>query len=76
MTAAKISPPRYAAITASQITTNSMVIRPLAAALLVATLAVIAAYLGGLIFAAVKSYGGNYFKLPVIGNMAEKFANK
>ena len=39
-------------------------------------LALIAAYLGGLIFAAVKSYGGNYFKLPVIGNMAEKFANK
>jgi uncharacterized membrane protein len=29
-----------------------------------------------LILAAVKAYGGNYFKLPVIGNMAEKFANK
>ena len=39
-------------------------------------LVVIVAYIGGLILAAVKSYGGNYFKLPVIGNMAEKFANK
>ena len=39
-------------------------------------LVVIVAYLGGLIFAAVKAYGGNYFKLPIIGNMAEKFANK
>ena len=33
-------------------------------------------YIGGLIFAAVKAYGGNYFKLPIIGNMADKFANK
>ncbi|HXI26614.1 MAG TPA: DUF4870 domain-containing protein [Pyrinomonadaceae bacterium] len=39
-------------------------------------LVVVIAYLGGLIFAAVKSYGGAEFKLPVIGNMAEKFANK
>jgi uncharacterized membrane protein len=39
-------------------------------------LVVIVAYVGGLIFAAVKAYGGVYFKLPVIGNMAEKFANK
>jgi uncharacterized membrane protein len=39
-------------------------------------LVVIVAYVGGLIFAAVKAYGGNYFKLPVIGNIAEKFANK
>src|SRR5712672_1631587 len=39
-------------------------------------LLVIAAYLGGLIFAAVKAYGGVEFKLPIIGNMAEKFANK
>jgi uncharacterized membrane protein len=29
-----------------------------------------------LILAAVKAYGGNMFKLPIIGNMAEKFANK
>jgi len=39
-------------------------------------LVVIVAYLGGLIFAAVKAYGGAEFKLPVIGNMAEKFASK
>jgi uncharacterized membrane protein len=37
---------------------------------------VIVAYVGGLIMAAVKAYGGLEFKLPVIGNMAEKFANK
>ncbi len=36
-------------------------------------LVLIVAYLGGLIYAAVKSYGGNQFKLPVIGNMAEKW---
>jgi uncharacterized membrane protein len=34
------------------------------------------AYFAGLIFAAVKSYGGAQFKLPIIGNMAEKYANK
>jgi uncharacterized membrane protein len=34
------------------------------------------AYLGGLIFCAVKAYGGNRFNLPVIGNMAEKTVNK
>jgi len=39
-------------------------------------LVVIVAYLGGLIFAAVKAYGGVDFKLPIVGNMAEKFANK
>ena len=39
-------------------------------------LVVIVAYIGGLILAAVKSYGGAHFKLPVIGNIAEKFANK
>ena len=39
-------------------------------------LVVILCYIGGLIFAAVKSYGGAYFKLPVIGNIADKFANK
>ena len=39
-------------------------------------LVVIVCYIGGLIFAAVKSYGGTYFKLPVIGNIADKFANK
>ena len=35
--------------------------------------AVIACYIGGLIFAAVKAYGGNKFMLPVVGNMAEKW---
>ena len=29
-----------------------------------------------IIMGAVKAYGGNYYKLPIIGNMAEKFANK
>jgi uncharacterized membrane protein len=36
-------------------------------------LVLILGYVGGLIYAAVKSYGGNEFKLPVIGNMAEKW---
>ena len=39
-------------------------------------LIVVIAYLGGLIFAAVKSYQGATFKLPIVGNMADKFANK
>jgi uncharacterized membrane protein len=30
----------------------------------------------GLIFAAVKAYQGQTFKLPIIGNMAEKMVNK
>ncbi len=30
-------------------------------------------YVGGLIMAAVKAYGGNMFKLPIIGNMAAKW---
>jgi uncharacterized membrane protein len=34
------------------------------------------AYVIGLIISAVKAYGGAQFKLPIIGNMAEKFANK
>jgi uncharacterized membrane protein len=33
------------------------------------------AYIAGLIFAAVKAYGGNMFKLPIIGNMAEKWTS-
>ena len=36
---------------------------------------VVIAYIAGLIFAAVKSYQGNYFKLPIIGNMAEKWTS-
>ena len=34
------------------------------------------AFLVGLILAAVKAYQGAMFKLPIIGNMADKFANK
>ena len=33
----------------------------------------ILAMLGGLIFAAIKAYGGSEFKLPIVGNMAEKW---
>ncbi len=29
--------------------------------------------LGGLVFAAIKAFGGTEFKLPVVGNMAEKW---
>jgi uncharacterized membrane protein len=38
-------------------------------------LVVVVAYIAGLIFAAVKAYGGNMFKLPIIGNMAEKWTS-
>ena len=37
-------------------------------------LAVIAGYVVGLIYAAVKAYGGIKFMLPVIGGMADKWA--
>jgi|SRR5215813_5320298 len=33
-------------------------------------------YFVGLLFCALKSYQGNWLKLPVIGNMAEKIINK
>ncbi|MCO6510735.1 MAG: DUF4870 domain-containing protein [Aridibacter famidurans] len=33
------------------------------------------AWLIGLIMAAVKSYGGNMWKLPIVGNMAEKWSS-
>ena len=39
-------------------------------------LAVFVGALAAVVLGAVKAYGGNYFKLPIIGNMAEKFANK
>jgi uncharacterized membrane protein len=32
-------------------------------------------WLGGMIFGAVKSFQGANFKFPIIGNMAEKWAN-
>lgn len=31
------------------------------------------AFFGGLIFAAIKAYGGTEFKLPVVGNLAQKW---
>jgi uncharacterized membrane protein len=39
-------------------------------------LGVLLAYFAILIFTAVKAYGGKWFKLPIIGNMAEKIVNK
>jgi len=30
-------------------------------------------FIGGLIFAAIKAFGNNEFKLPVVGNMAQKW---
>ena len=31
-------------------------------------------FLGGLIYAAIKAFGGNQAKLPIVGGMAEKWA--
>jgi uncharacterized membrane protein len=36
-------------------------------------LVVIAGYIGGLIYAAVKAYGGEKLMLPVVGAMADKW---
>lgn len=36
-------------------------------------LGAILAYFGGLIYAAVKAYQGQWFKLPLVGDFAEKF---
>lgn len=36
---------------------------------------VVVAYIAALVYSAVKAYGGLEFKLPVIGNMAEKWTN-
>lgn len=36
---------------------------------------VIIGFLGALIFCAIKAFGGTMFKLPVIGNLAEKYSN-
>lgn len=33
------------------------------------------AYIGGLIYGAVKSFGGNMTKLPIVGNLADKYSN-
>ena len=37
---------------------------------------ILIAYVGGLIMAAVKAYNGVHYKLPIIGNLAEKWTNK
>jgi len=37
-------------------------------------LVVVFGFLGALIFSAIKAYGGTMFKLPIIGNLAEKFS--
>jgi uncharacterized membrane protein len=39
-------------------------------------LALFLALLGGMIYGAIKAYGGNMFKLPIVGNIAENMANK
>jgi uncharacterized membrane protein len=36
---------------------------------------IVIAYVGALIMAAVKAYGGLYFKLPIVGNLAEKWTS-
>lgn len=38
-------------------------------------LVVVFGFLGALIFAAIKAYGGAMFKLPIIGGLAEKFSS-
>ena len=38
-------------------------------------LVVVVAYIGALIYAAVKAYGGVELELPIIGSMARKWAN-
>lgn len=38
-------------------------------------MAVVVAYIGALVYAAVKAYGGVEFELPIIGSMARKWAN-
>ena len=47
----------------------------LAALLWLLYMVVVVAYIGALIYAAVKAYGGVEFELPVIGPMARKWAN-
>lgn len=36
---------------------------------------VIIGLVGGHIYGAIKAYGGNIFKLPIVGNFAEKWSN-
>lgn len=37
-------------------------------------LGLILAMIGGLIFGAIKAFGNNSFKLPIVGNLAEKWS--
>jgi len=36
---------------------------------------ILVAYVGGLIMAAVKAYNGVHYKLPIVGNLAEKWTS-
>ncbi len=36
---------------------------------------ILVAYIGGLIMAAVKAYNGVHYKLPIVGNLAEKWTS-
>jgi uncharacterized membrane protein len=47
----------------------------LAAVLWLLYMVVVLAYIGALVYSAVKAYGGVEFELPVIGAMARKWAN-
>lgn len=47
----------------------------LAAVLWLLYMVVVVAYIGALVYSAVQAYNGNEFKLPVIGDMAAKWAN-
>jgi uncharacterized membrane protein len=38
-------------------------------------IAVVVAFLGAMIYGMVKGYQGEQFKFPVVGDMAEKWAN-
>jgi uncharacterized membrane protein len=38
-------------------------------------LGLLLAWLGGIIMGAIKSYGGAMFKLPIVGNFAEKWSS-
>ena len=47
----------------------------LAALLWLLYMLVVGAYIGALVYSAVKAYGGVEFELPIIGAMARKWAN-
>ncbi len=47
----------------------------LAAVMGLVALVVIVAFLGAMIFGMIKGYQGQQFKFPVVGDMAEKWAN-